>query len=275
MSLAVPLKLTKVPASRLRGASHKPQKTDAAAKWHDDCNLEQRIGCAPVHAQQRVFSKGGSHNRLDRTSSFVTLAQACGVLKASDRAQAMGRPFNRFTTVSLSLLDIPDSLATLVIGHFVKLASDWLATKGEKMLWVWVREIGLKYGSHVHLLFHLPPKLAEAFNKLQPRWIRVLTQIRASARARLGRQTKGTVLTRRIGGSLGAYRTRPEVFACELRKLLSYVLKGALPDTIATLGLVQPHKPQGAIIGKRVGWWQDRKCNCLSIPAPSRACARG
>ncbi len=274
LSPAVSLKLTKANDANAHGASSKLPKTSVAAKWHDDCKLEQGEESAAFRAQQRVFSKGGSRNRRDRTSEIVTLAQARDVLEASDRAQAMGKPFNRFTTISLSLLGIPDSLATRAIGRFVKLASDWLATKGEKLLWVWVREIGRKYGSHVHLLFHLPPELAGAFNKLQPGWIRVSSQIRAGARARLGRLEKGSVFTLRIGGSLGAYQTKPEAFASDLRNVLSYVLKGAAPDTILALGLVQPHKPQGVIMGKRVGWWQDRQPNRLPIPSPSRAHVR-
>ena len=250
------------------------RESGGCSTWHGPCDLELEKECAAVGRNGRVFARGGRRNRGERMSSLVTMAQAHGVLRASARAMAIGRPFNRFTTIHFAALGIPDDLATRAIGRFVKLASDWLATKGERMVWAWVRETGLSKGPHVHLLFHLPVELASGFNARQPRWIRLLPQIRAGACARVGRQQKGTVFSRRIGGSLGAFRTRPRFFALNLLNTLSYVLKGAAPAVIASLGLRRSHDPGGLIVGKRAGGWQDRRAISGAIRGQSRARAR-
>lgn len=179
---------------------------------------------------------GARNNTVTRT---LSAKQVMAVRDAADRAIVAGRPFNRFTTVHWGALGVLDIDAARMTGRLIKLASDWCATKGEKMTWVWVRENDegdRSKGSHVHILLHCPVDLP--IGRMWRRWLRRVT----------GRAYKvDGVFSRSVGPTLATYANNPAIYRENLNGVLNYMTKGS---SGADLG--------GWVIGKRISWWQRR-----------------
>jgi hypothetical protein len=195
-----------------------------------------------------MLSWGGKRNRSDRVSHALPLAKAQTIIGAAYRARAIGLPFNRHVTVHWNALGVSDANAAEATGRLVKLAKDWLRTKGHQFACAWVRENdsgdGSK-GSHVHLLCHCPDGLP--IGCMWRRWLRKIT----------GKPYRlGGVHTSRIGGTLNCHRNSPATYAANLDVVLAYVVKGVSPADAITLCLPR-QEGGGAIIGKRAGWSQN------------------
>jgi hypothetical protein len=201
-----------------------------------------------------VFQHGGAGDRATRQSHFLSRHECACILAASERAKAIGQPFNRHMTLRLRWLGIsPDRIHTALEAYF-KLARDWMATKGIRFAYAYTLENGPAVGEHAHILFHLPPSLAAAYFKRWPKWrARIVKRFADSAflypNARV-------IMTRSIGGSDKAYLTNPARHASNLQIVQGYILKAATPETIAELKLAKPHKAGGVIMGRRAGWWR-------------------
>jgi hypothetical protein len=213
-------------------------------------NRTDRVGAHSTEQQQADRSRigwGGARNRS--ISTGLSLKNIEAIFRAAERADATGRPFNRFVTVHWSALDVDDGDAARMTGRLIKLASDWCATKGVKMPWAWVRENddgdGSK-GSHVHILLHCPADLL--IGRLWRRWIRRVTN---------RPYCKGAVRSEVIGRTLNTCMTNPTLYADDLQRLLNYVCKSLCCADAAGLG-IPSREPAGRIIGKRAGWWQIR-----------------
>jgi hypothetical protein len=190
---------------------------------------------------------GGARNRADRLRDHLTLAKARAIIAAAFRSQTIGMPFTRFVTVHWQAAGVGDDRAAWATGRLIKLASDWAASKGGRILWAWVREHdtgdGSK-GSHVHILLHCPDGFP--IGRMWRRWLRRIT----------GQPyRRNTIKSLSIGGSLRAASTSPELYAINLDAVLAYVCKGVHSADGVALGL--PHnEPGGLIIGKRAAWSQ-------------------
>lgn len=201
--------------------------------------------------------RGGARNRADRTSDHVTEKQCWMVVDAAQLAIDLGKPFNRFSTIHWNDLGIPDCCAARATGQYIKLASDYLASKGERLRWVWVRENGISKGSHVHILMHIPDAVAPAFFRRWFDWKRRLIARFGDGAKRTGRMPSRPILTERIGRK-SSQTEQPEAFEQNLRWVVGYILKGAHPQMVAAIGLYLRPEPGGTIIGKRVACWQER-----------------
>lgn len=175
----------------------------------------------------------------------MSLAQAKNIIEAAEFAVATGMPFNRHITIHWQQAGIPDERAAWATGRFLKLAGDWIARRGGRFAWAWVRESGARKGSHVHILMHLPS--AASIGRLQRRWIRSITgqPYRAS-----------TIKTARIGGTAGAAQSAPVTYRANLAAVVGYVLKGACSTAARELGL-DWLEPGGRITGKRAATSQN------------------
>jgi hypothetical protein len=187
-------------------------------------------------------SWGGARNRADRVSDHLTLAKAQAIITAGYRALSIGLPFNRHITIHWTAAGLTDDQVAHATGRLIKLASDWLRTKGVKAAWAWVRENddgdGSK-GSHVHILLHSPDTVS--IGRMWRRWLRKVT----------GQPyRRGVVHTSRIGGTVNCYKSNPALYAANLDTVLAYVCKGANSADGATLGL-RHTEPGGRVIGKR------------------------
>jgi hypothetical protein len=196
----------------------------------------------------------GAGNRATAVSHSLTRHQCQQVLWASARASMAGTPFNRHTTFHHGAMGIPDTAGHDALAALIKLCSDFLATKGQRLRWAYTRENGPEKGPHAHILWHVPPQLARAFFGRWLRWKAKLAQ--SYAKPGVGRGGR-VCKTRCIGGSSKAYRSNPQAFAFHLDQAIGYALKGADPVTIAVLALTKSHEASGAITGKRAGWWRE------------------
>lgn len=196
----------------------------------------------PFDAKPVLSGHGGPRNLTVSTS--LSRGKAEAIIAAAYKAYAAGLPFNRHIIVHWEALGLTDSEAAWATGRLVKLASDWLRTRGVEPAWAWVRENdggdGSK-GSHVHLLLHCPSSVP--IGRMWRRWLRKIT----------GKPyVRGGVHTSRIGGTLNSYDTAPAHYLANLNIVLAYVCKGVSPADATALGI--EHKAGGAIIGKRAAW---------------------
>jgi hypothetical protein len=137
-------------------------------------------------------------------TAALTAKQVKGLREAAHRADKLGVPLNRMTTVHWGALGVDDADAAKATGMLIKLASDWCATKGVKLSWAWVRENdegdGSK-GSHVHILVHCPANLL--IGRMWRRWLRRLTN---------QKYRRGGIYSRGIGPTLDTYAKNPKLY---------------------------------------------------------------
>ena len=184
--------------------------------------------------------RGGARNRADRSSEALSLSMARGLIEATGFAVCAGLPFNRMVTIHWEAARVADDLKAT--GRFLKLARDWVRCHGGVMAFLWVRENGPVKGRHVHILMHLPPDLARAFNRCQRRWLRACGAIWRA----------GVLLSRPVGRSLSHAMTGGADYEANLTDALGYLLKGA--DGPARKALrIRRCESGGEVVGKRCG----------------------
>lgn len=184
--------------------------------------------------------RGGARNRADRVSEAISVTAARGIVEAVTHAVQTGVPFNRWVTIHWDAARVADDLKAK--ERFLKLAGDWVRSQGGATAYVWVRENGPDKGRHVHILMHLPPDLADPFNRCQRGWLQACG---ASWR-------KGVILSRPIGLSLCHALSGGADYERNLTKTLGYALKGASQQAREALGIIEC-EPGGLVVGKRCG----------------------
>lgn len=193
------------------------------------------------------FGRGGARNSRARKSEALSERQVRGIIDAAYYAQKIGLPLNRHLTVHWGRMGIGEAGATAATGALLRRAGQVLRAWSFPFAYVWVRENDIGDGSkgpHSHIMMHVPPAAARQFVRLQIGWIEQIA----------GRKyVAGTLRTKRIGGRVDTATTSPEQYQPNLDRVIRYVLKGALKDTAAKLGLPRCDTG-GLIIGKRAGW---------------------
>ncbi len=188
---------------------------------------------------------GGKRNSASRVSECLSLNQAANIIAAAQYAAAIGLPLNRHVTIHWEHAGIPDERAAWATARFLKLAGDWIAKRGGRIAWAWVRENGEDKGSHVHILLHLPT--GARLGDMQRRWLRSIAERPYQA---------NTIKTARIGGTAGAAHTAPAAYRANLAAIIGYVLKGASPEVAKELCLKRISEG-GRIMGKRAATSQN------------------
>lgn len=184
---------------------------------------------------------GGRRNTADRTSESLNAQQVANIFEGATHAAAIGLPLNRHITIHWEQAGLPDSGASKATGRYLRNASEWIARRGGQTAYVWVRENGLKKGSHVHILIHVPARLS--FASAQRRWLSAMTGSPYRPR---------TVRTRVVGRTSTDPENSPEVYASNLANVLSYLVKGASDEVAEELRL-ERQQTGGLVIGKRAG----------------------
>ena len=188
-----------------------------------------------------IPGRGGARNRRDRSSSALSLAAAAGLIDAAAFALAAGLGLNRFVTLHWAAGGVTDDLAAT--ARWLKLAGDWIRSCGGRFAYIWIRESGPDKGAHVHILLHLPPALADGFDRRQRGW-----QTASGARLKAGVR-----YSRPIGRNLRHYALGEidgQSYEANLCETLDYVLKGADLAARERLG-IRRKEPGGVIVGKR------------------------
>ncbi|MFC4442179.1 hypothetical protein [Caulobacter henricii] len=219
-------------------------------------NLASSIykSCSPCRDFVPFPGRGGARNTASRRTIALSESDARKVLEASNHAELTGLPFNAFKTIHWERAGVTDDLAAT--GRFLKLAGDWIRSRGGQFGWAWTREGGPAKGNHVHIVFHLPPELARDFHRRQRGWLKA-----CGARWR-----SKVVLTRRIGRNLRQALAGGEDYRVNLGEVLDYILKGADRSARERLG-IERDEPGGVVIGKRCGISQN-----LGPAARAQAC---
>lgn len=214
-----------------------------AAGPQSQANRPPAPASKPPAAFIPIPGRGGARNRRDRQTSALSLAAAAGVLDAAAFARSIGLGFNRFLTIHWAAAGVSDDLAAT--ARWLKLAGDWIRAHGGQVAYVWIRETGPGKGAHVHILLHLPPDLADGFNRRQRGWMKACG---AAWRA-------GVRFSRPIGRNLNHYAMGEidgRSYDANLAEVLDYVLKGGDDAARERLGIGR-QEPGGVITGKRCG----------------------
>lgn len=178
-----------------------------------------------------------------RRSTALRRRDVENVLAAGDKTAKEHRGLNRFTTIHFDAAGLQDPVAN--IGRLMKLAGDWLRTKGETLTYIWVREAGHWKGDHVHILWHVPPRLIRSFAKRERGWRRLMG----------AKVKRGAFKTKRVGMSYAHCAHEIEFgasYRANLEHVLHYVCKGAPPVVAEAMGLVFC-EDGGELWGKRCG----------------------
>lgn len=181
--------------------------------------------------------------RRGRRSTALRFRDVENILAAADNTAREQRGLNRFTTIHFEAAKVRDPVRA--IGRLMKLAGDWLRTKGERMTYIWVREAGEDKGDHVHILWHVPPSLIAEFARRERGWRKLMG----------AKPCRGAFKSKAVGLSYshGAYQIQyGQAYSDALKGVLAYVVKGAEPKAAEALGLTL-RQPGGELWGKRCG----------------------
>ena len=241
------------PSQPLRGKSRIPYggESDAAAVGFET-NMRTRAresgGKAATKRQSTDGDEkgtwGGARNRRDRVTTALSQGHAEGVLLAMAVADLAGMPLTRHWTVDYERAGIADRDGAAFVGKLLAQCGRFARVRGGSFAAVWVREVGVRNGAHVHIAFHWPRSWRLGY--LTRRWIKGAG----------GQYSKGVSRIRPIGGSASCAWTSPALYRENLERLGSYFTKGSDSAVGAELGL-ELLKPGGAIVGKRWGRTQN------------------
>lgn len=248
-------------------ASAKIYPVDQSVGWGFDGSGQGLVSY--VSSPGRPALDPGDH--ISSHSAFLARDKAENILDAAFHAIALGLPLNRFITIDWQLGGVKAQFHKAT-ARFLKLAADWLRVQGCKTAHVWVREISSKSGEHVHLLIHVPSKLAKAFAYRQRGWLK---------RCGVVTYRKGVIRSKPVGRS---YRHAlvgvqgGECYAGHLARVLGYMLKTAAPETRRRLG-VRHAAPPVRMSGKRAGTSENlgreaRKWAVRHTPERTQNCSR-
>jgi hypothetical protein len=173
---------------------------------------------------------------------FLSFHDTRKIILAAEHALWAHVPFIRFITINLDLAGIGQPASDFVTAY-LKLAGDWLATKGTHRYYATVLENppSKSVGFNIHIAMHVPfEHLLFDFPRLELRWIKEAGGKRRDPRV---------LVPRTIGDADIRY---PEYgFLWHYNRVVEYLLKGAHPNICRALGI--KHEPQGCIYGKRAG----------------------
>lgn len=174
-------------------------------------------------------------NHRDRASSHLTEKQALELIEAATHARTIGRPLNRFVTIHLER-GKNGRRAQEAIGHYLRMAGQWLATRGSPSTFVWVLEHAQGTGLHAHMLLHIPPEHVKQFADLaRSEWLR-----------HAGLQfAPGLIKSERVGprgfNPTEAKDYERQSYRRSLQGTLRYMLKAIDPEAKSTLARYLPH----------------------------------
>ena len=178
-----------------------------------------------------------NRGKLRHESEWIRKRQAQNILNATDFAEWLGTPLNRYVVILLNdtIQQSSTSAAKLIIRKFTV----WLAYKRKtgvvdcRPIYTFTHE-NPKDNPHINICIHVPPVLIEEFNLKLPRWI-------------------GSVQ-----GELDEYTLSEQpILTNESIDVVRYTIKGIDPDCIDRFGLRRLHDrkgPQGTIYGQRAGF---------------------
>ena len=183
---------------------------------------------------KEVRRSAAAPNHRYRTSKFLDSKTAVDLIQATIHAARIGRPLNRFITITLVRENIDRLRPQQVIGHFLRLACQWLCHRGIPPTYIWVLEHRPGSGIHAHILLHCPPYLIQELDrKVRTAWLRLpgMTVWPGVVKnLSVGRRDAPTDLSAPF---------RDLHYIDNLTRLLRYLLKGMDPSENSSLDLAR------------------------------------
>ncbi len=199
----------------------------------------QSLGSTP-----KISMWGGARNFKFRTSEHLDLEQCRRLIRAFNNSEKLDLPFNRHWTVHYEKAGVSEQNATKFIGRLLKLVREYAGRHKKRFACIWVREGGVAYGNHVHILMHLDPELS--LRGRTRKWIRVAGGI----------SKRNVSEVRSVGGSLIGVAQHSKHHEVNRHAVLSYLLKCANGEAGRELGLTR-YGVTAKVTGKRCGYSQN------------------
>lgn len=203
---------------------------------------------SPSNDNPTLYSNGTSRlprlganapNNRHRASVALSLAKAQDLADAVEHAGIIGLHLTKFITIHFDVAGLPKNIRPQeAVGKFLKLASQWLRSRGHQFAFVWVMERVTSIREHVHIMCSCPHALAAEFDiKAKGVWMTkagMLTARQARKRAKAldpNCNSEGIVLER-IGprGYHPATLHWQSTYNNQVTGLLKYHLKGIDPE---------------------------------------------
>lgn len=233
------------------GPSYGPRQTEKcnspiprAREPSQQAGDQQQEASKRNNTRARTGGWGGARNRKYRETTALTFCHAEGILKAMAVAELNGTPLNRHWTVNYEWCGINDRDGAAFVGRLLAQASRYARRRGGTFAAVWVREIGVTNGGHVHIAFHWPR--GWRLGSLTRKWIKGAG----------GRYRKNASRIVPIGGWIDCANTSRARYRANLENLANYMVKGSAECVAEELGL-RLRKTGGRVIGKRCGRTQN------------------
>jgi hypothetical protein len=131
--------------------------------------------------RQRHATASGSkpklaRNRRDKGTLFLSESHAIKAIEAAAFADKIDRPLNHAIAIHFDKGGMTRR-AQDFIGHYLRLANQWLSDRGAAPTYIWNLEHATndtEKGLHVHALVHVPRDLGDDFRKLaRGRWAKL------------------------------------------------------------------------------------------------------
>ena len=109
-----------------------------------------------------------ARNHRAKGTRFLSEAHAINAVEGCAFAEKIGRPLNHAAAIHFDAGGATGR-AQDVVGHYLRMAGQWLADRGEQSTYIWFlehRKNDPEKGLHVHLLFYVPRSLGDQFRKL-------------------------------------------------------------------------------------------------------------
>lgn len=210
------------------------------------------------HVQARTvgpLSRGGANNLRTAIRWQLSERDCRKVLAACEVAYDRQAPMTRWITLAWEKAGIDPIDCGRMTAAFVNLQRDWLRSRDILMPWCWTLETGSKYGTHAHLLTHVPPFLDLLYRPMPRRWVKKLLG---------GVYVSGSLKCEALQFRAAAY-SNPYAYWAELQGKIHYMLKTAPAALEGELGMNGwSHAEWGQrckTYGKRAGVWQFRGSN--------------
>lgn len=193
-----------------------------------------------------------ARNHRTRSTKFLSEAHALNAIEGCAFAEKIGQPLNHAAAIHLDKGEATGR-AQDIVGHYLRLAGQWLADRGAPATYIWLLEHSTKdheKGLHVHLLFHVPLGLGDKFRELaKDGWAR-----QAGINPK-----RGVVDIRPIGGRRQRYYYPEHAVTPDARDRrmasikgkLRYVLKGLDPTKPARIIGVDGTTPASTLLKVR------------------------
>lgn len=176
-------------------------------------------------------------NNRHRASVALSKSKVADLIEAVEHAEIIGLPLNRTIAIHFEVAALDRSVRVQeAVGTFLRLASQWLRSRGSSFAYIWVLEHATSIREHVHIMCHCPPELAAEFDrKAKASWLEKAGMLnnRAARKRAKDRGHDGDAIVINRMGLRGFHPDAPEnhrAYKNQVNGALLYHLKSLDPE---------------------------------------------